>query len=192
MRALIVILLALLGCSTTQIPRGTSQISDSRPEINLEKLEALIHESVNKVRLRHSLGMLAWNDSLAGIARQHSRDLAESGTFSHSGTDGSTPSNRAVRAGFKCVKTVGEYRFTGIAENLFMTYVYRSTRTLHGPGGTERSYDWKTAQDVADDVVEGWMGSAGHRANILEARHDRQGIGINRKEDRLYITQNLC
>lgn len=193
MRTLIAaVLVILIGCSTVPPNERADDDAQVPPEIDVSSLERLIHANVNAARSSHALGALIWNDSLATIARGHSRDLGESEIFSHTGSDGSLPSDRALRAGYDCRKDVGEIRFTGIAENIFMTYVYRSRRTMHGPGGTSQSFDWKTAEEIAADVVDGWMGSPGHRANILEARHDREGVGIVRIGDQLYITQNLC
>ena len=39
-------------------------------------------------------------------------------------------------------------------------------------------------------IVSSVLGKLG--ANILEVRHDREGIGVVTRDDRLFITQNLC
>ncbi|MDR2183604.1 MAG: CAP domain-containing protein [Clostridiales bacterium] len=52
----------------------------------------------NEERRKHGLAALAWNDALAKAAQGHSRDLATSNTFSHSGSDGSAPEQRLHRA----------------------------------------------------------------------------------------------
>ena len=52
---------------------------------------------------------LRWNERLAQAARAHAEDMARFSYFSHEGRDGSKPSQRAVRAG---------YRYRAVGENL--------------------------------------------------------------------------
>lgn len=193
-RILLLVLLGFFGCNNGHIRDEASGAPSEEPppEIDTGKLERAIHAEINAVRQSHGLEQITWDDELAEIARHHSLDLARNDAFSHTGSNGSTPSDRAIEAGYECLKDVGDYRYTGIAENIFMTYVYGSYRTYHGPNGTRRTYEWKTQDEIARNVVSGWMDSPGHRRNILEARHDLEGIGIIRAGDRLFITQNLC
>ena len=44
-------------------------------------------------------------------------------------------------------------------------------------------------QRSPDEVMRTWMGSAGHRANILKASHARIGIGVAQGRDGLVWTQ---
>lgn len=193
MRVLFVLMIALLGCSNGATRGEVSPAAaDAPPEYDERLIEQRIHRGINAIRSERGLAPLDWDEPLADVARSHSRDMGRSGDFSHYGSDGSAPSDRAGAAGYECLKDEGEYRYTGIAENIFMTYVYASHRTEYGPGGPRRTYAWKTVDEIADGVVQGWMDSPGHRANILERRHDRQGIGVVRSGDQLYITQNLC
>ncbi len=64
---------------------------------------------MNAYRAEHGLGPLTWNDKLTAGSQTHSDDLAAHGILSHDGTDGSTPSDRAQRAG---------YSYRMIAENV--------------------------------------------------------------------------
>src|SRR5688572_1311785 len=50
---------------------------------------------------------LRWNDKLALAARSHAEDMSRFSYFSHDGRDGSKPSQRALRAGYK-FRAVGE------------------------------------------------------------------------------------
>lgn len=52
---------------------------------------------------------LRWNDALARAARLHAGDMARNNYLSHSGRDGSSPAQRAERAG---------YRYRAIGENI--------------------------------------------------------------------------
>ena len=176
------------GCLS---PAGALSGGDE-PELDLARLERLIHGAVNDVRIEHGLPAIAWNDTLLFIARAHSEDMASNDFFSHEGSDDSLPSDRAFRVGYTCLKEDGDLRYTGIAENIYMTYRYGSRQTVVSGGRSEVFYDWKSMEQIAVDVVSGWMGSPPHRANILEVRHDREGIGVVTRDDRLFITQNLC
>lgn len=51
------------------------------------------------------------------------------------------------------------------------------------------SSNWYSQAQVETRAVEGWMGSPGHRANILNGAYDRSGIGIARVNDYFIITQ---
>ncbi|MBD3247802.1 hypothetical protein GF382_00755 [Candidatus Falkowbacteria bacterium] len=41
------------------------------------------------------------------------------------------------------------------------------------------SMEWRSAAEIASDMVDGWMNSPGHRANILEGDFDRAGVGLS-------------
>jgi hypothetical protein len=48
-------------------------------------------------------------------------------------------------------------------------------------------------EEIAKQVVNGWMNSPGHRANILNGRYDREGIGVAVSSDeKVYFTQDFC
>lgn len=193
LRPLILVVLLLSACANNRYQGGDEEAEDNAPpELHIGAVERMIHEEINNERAQHGLQTLSWDNDLALVARDHSLDMAQNDIFSHTGSSGSLPSDRAAAAAYECEKDEGEYRYTGIAENIFMTYRYGSRRTRHGPTGTTVWYDWKTQDQIAQEVVEGWMNSPGHRSNILQGRHDREGIGIVQAGDQLYITQNLC
>ncbi len=50
---------------------------------------------------------LRWSDKLAEASRRHAEDMAQHNYFSHGGRDGSSPAQRAQRAGYR-YKSVGE------------------------------------------------------------------------------------
>lgn len=49
----------------------------------LNDYEKEAHELINRERIRYGLEPLIWNDDLAAAARQHSRDMANTGIFNH-------------------------------------------------------------------------------------------------------------
>lgn len=68
-----------------------------------------IFELVNRERSRFRLNSLEWDDDLARVARNFSRQMAREGFFSHSDKKGKTVIQRAADA-----------QWSKIGENLFM------------------------------------------------------------------------
>ncbi|MCL2225525.1 MAG: stalk domain-containing protein [Defluviitaleaceae bacterium] len=57
---------------------------------------------VNEVRAEYGLNPVAWSDSLGRAARVHSHDMTQNmDTVSHTGSDGSSPTTRARREGWR-------------------------------------------------------------------------------------------
>ena len=84
------------------------------------------------------------NASLLEAARLHSQEMLSRQTLSHYGADGSSPGDRALRAG---------YPTAYVGENV--------------------GYDWNYPSYSADAIAvrmnDGWFESSGHRANMLTA-----------------------
>ncbi len=90
--------------------------------------------------------------------------------------------------GFSCSISVGNIFYTG-AENIAMQYIY-SEYTV---SGSAIQYRWRSEENIAREVVKGWMNSKGHRQNILTPHWRTEGIGIFIKENgEVLITQNFC
>ena len=149
-------------------------------------LEYRIHQLVNEERRSN----LRWDKELADIARRHSRDMASYGYFSHKDRNDRSPTDRGRAAGYTCRKDFGTYYNYGLAENISKTPLY-SRETFRN--GRSISKDYYSLEELSRLVVSGWMGSPGHRQNILNVQYDRQGIGIGVVHDKfIYITQNFC
>jgi len=99
---------------------------------------------INNERANAGVAPLSAQGQLGSAARGHSQDMACNGFFSHTGSDGSSPSQRISRQG---------YHWSAIAENIAAGY-----------------------GDPAS-VVVGWMGSQGHKENLLNPDYTEVGIG---------------
>jgi uncharacterized protein YkwD len=106
--------------------------------------ESQVIALINKERANAGVGLLSGQGQLGNAARSHSQDMACNGFFSHTGSDGSSPSMRISREG---------YSWSAIAENIAAGY-----------------------GDPAS-MVTGWMGSQGHKDNILNPNYTEVGIG---------------
>lgn len=142
---------------------------------NVTELERKIHTGINAARARNgSSPQLRWDDRLGAVARAHSEDMTERGYFSHDTPEGLGPSDRIERSGYSCWK--GSHY--GVAENIAIEL-------------TTRDMD-----KVAAAAVQSWMDSPGHRANLLDRRYDRTGIGASfgnwKGYSAVYLAQVFC
>ncbi len=104
---------------------------------------------INTVRARHGLRAVRLSRQLAAAADDHTLDMGRRGYFRHASFDG-TPFWKRVQ---RFYPSVG-YRAWGAGENLL----------------------WATAGITAPQAIRLWMGSRGHRANILNPRWREIGI----------------
>ncbi len=119
--------------------------------------EQLMLELVNAARRKTGAQPLAFNSALNTSADRHSDWMIAADAFSHTGSGGSTPTQRMTKAG---------YAFSGTwasAENI----AWASTR---GPSGY---------QDEVQLLHNNLMNSPGHKANILNGTYREIGIGFD-------------
>jgi len=175
---------------------------ENKPEVDNYKLEMEIVKLTNEQRsvvTKESLGPhdianfilpLTYDPKLSEIARNHSKEMANTGVLTHTSLNGNDPSDRGFEEGYRCYKEFDTYYTEGIAENIFQNNLYDSYTTLNG---VTSSYEWNTMEEIAQSTVQGWMESGGHRDNILDKTYDRIGVGVVISEnDEVYITQNFC
>lgn len=146
-------LAVLVGCSPAPTPAAPAAPAPAAGW-QYEMLDL-----VNAHRLNAGLPPIGLCGPLNLAAQNHSQDQADHRVMSHTGSDGSTLSNRVARAGYA--------GWTRIAENVAAGYT----------------------SVVA--VMDAWMNSAGHRANIL-SNISALGVGQARGADgRIYWTQDF-
>ncbi len=106
--------------------------------------------AMNAERAKHGVAPLRISRILAGPARRHSAYLARIGQLDHNGVDGRPFYVRLHKAGFSQRRVVGE--------NLGMTS--------------------GCATNVSRAIVRMWLGSPGHRANLLSKRFKVVGLAV--------------
>lgn len=119
-------------------------------------LEIYMLDLINAERATHGLRALQLETNLNSSAESHTLWMLETNTFSHTGVNGSSATERIVDAGFDYVGT------RGTSENL-------AIQTTRGPEG------------FFDDVMDlhiALLNSPGHRANLLSSTREYIGIGI--------------
>lgn len=119
---------------------------------NVELIRAALLCLHNQIRAEHGLSLLKDNAKLRKAANQHSSEMVEEGYFDHTSPSGETFVDRVLGAGY--VKRNADW---SLGENLA----------------------WGTGEESTPrGVMNAWMNSAGHKANILKASYREIGIGV--------------
>lgn len=147
-----------------------------RVDVNVLKLEQLVHERVNLERERRDVGPLSYHRGLASIGRYHSWDMAQRNYFAHVSPNGVTHQEFRKRYNSNCEITGQNlYRIRLSGQQVFIN------RTL------------SDLPSLAKEIVQGWLDSPGHRENLLSPYYQTEGIGIFvTKKGTIYVTQEFC
>ncbi|WP_053227066.1 CAP domain-containing protein [Solirubrobacter soli] len=119
---------------------------------NLELVRAAILCLHNQIRAQNNLPLLKDNAKLRKAAVGHSADMVGEGFFDHTSPNGDSFVDRILDAG----------------------YAKRNDGWTLGENLAWGTGDLSSAQGVMD----AWMNSAGHKANILKRAYKEVGIGI--------------
>jgi uncharacterized protein YkwD len=132
----------------------------------IDSLRQMALDLANQDRARRGLSTLRADALLSKAAQRHAEDMLRRGYFSHYSPEGRTPTDRFLAVGGR----------NGAGENLFMLRDSSLPRT--GVGLNRLAL-----------FERGWMGSPGHRRNLLDRRYGRFGFGLAVSGDRLYAVQ---
>jgi uncharacterized protein YkwD len=120
---------------------------------NIEQIDAAVLCLINRERAAHGELPLELNGQLQQAADSHTRDMLSADYFAHQSPDGQSPVDRVRASGYIPGRTVGYV----IGENLA----------------------WGTLElSTPQAVVEAWIASPEHLANILEGQFRDTGIGV--------------
>ena len=154
---------------------------EPEPPLNASGLELLAHDLVNQERTSRGLGELKWNQRVAEVARAHSRDMGLNSYFSHEDLGGGFHDDRLM---------AGEiYYFNLSGENLGKGSIVVS-ETVNVLGEVV-SREYRTEEEMARTIVDGWMNSTLHRENMLKPEYGEAGMGVALASDQetYYFTQ---
>jgi uncharacterized protein YkwD len=126
-------------------------------------IEKRAFDQTNLVRLQNGLPPLTWDADVCRMARTHSESMSQKHYFSHVTPEGLRLRERARAAGI--------LRYSVLGENIAYS----------------QGYD-----DAGAYVVEKWMQSPKHRANILSSEFRAMAIGSFVAPDgSIYLTQTF-
>jgi uncharacterized protein YkwD len=165
---LALLLIFFLGLSTAWGQWRVISHSRSRLRIqHLHKVELRIYQLTNLERRKMHLSTLDRDDALVRTARAHSDDMLNRDYFSHVDPDGKAPKDRVIPAYSRTVARIGENIWGG-----------------HG-------YDYSDSNRMARVIVDSWMASPGHRANLLNPSFNYVGVGVSVSGKEVRATQNF-
>jgi uncharacterized protein YkwD len=155
-------LLFLLGV----VPAATPAAPPPTIAVGVPALEARVVALTNLERQKRGLPPLVPDETLRASALAHSEEMIRLGYFAHeSPTPGlRTVSDRALRAGCPDLE---------VGENIAF-------------------YQGFTVDTAARRVVDDWMNSPGHRANILRPSYTSIGLGIASGHGKIMISQEFA
>jgi uncharacterized protein YkwD len=118
----------------------------------VEQIRAAVLCLHNQIRRQHNLPLLKDNAKLRKAAVGHSEDMVDEGYFDHTTPNGTSFVDRILGAGY-----AKRNEAWTLGENLA----------------------WGTGDlSTASGVMQAWMNSAGHKANILKRSYKELGVGI--------------
>ena len=166
---------------------------------NRRLLEAALFHAGNEARIKEGKETLAWNPILNQAARHQSELMAQTQKLSHSWRKPRNSRELADRV------QLFEGNFQALGENIAQLYLldipeneeyyYQSGIFTNKQG---QKIENKSYKKLAQDCIEAWMNSKGHRANLL---HSFQEIGTgvsfwvkNKKGPNfdIYLSQNFA
>lgn len=146
--------------SPTKTPKPSPTASPTPAPNQAEKnaqIEALLFQYTNAERAKNGLSALKYHGTLYTLAKNHSNDMAKNNFFGHTSSDGKDPWTRAADMGTVIA-----------AENI----AKMGLGNVQGIGLVTN-----TPESVAQAQFKVWMGSAGHKQNILSSSVTELGIG---------------
>lgn len=141
----VVIASAVFAARVEAAPRGPA-VAPTKAErttsvASADELELQLAAALNSLRARYGMRPLRYSPALAAAAEHHSRSMARHGFFGHDSADGSPFSVRIERF----YRRPTDWRLYMVGENIL-----RGRHALR-----------------AHSVVRRWLGSPGHRRNLL-------------------------
>lgn len=83
-----------------------------------EGFELQLFDLTNAARVEHGLPLLSWDEQVSGIARVHSRDMAENNYFNHTNLEGESPFDRMEKDNIT-FQAAGENLAAGQTSSIF-------------------------------------------------------------------------
>ena len=182
----------VLEAQPTRVPTSRVTATPPRPTktptlkypgdspLDRNEVENWVFRYTNQEREKAGLRPFIHDPVISEIAQAHSENMVKFG-LGHT-VQGSGPTDRALAAGYDCraYRSDDSYSY-GLSEN-----IARHPRVTRwsGSGPAGGRVTWKPvtfhidSQAMAGGLVEGWMNSPGHRANILDSDARRLGVGV--------------
>lgn len=150
--------------------------------IHYDLLNAAIFYATNHMRLKHGMDPFIHAQSLKEAAFMHASDMVRLRFISH--TNPHEPEKRTLLQRLAMFGVEKGFRAENISEMFGIRYEQGSSLIPPDtPGGDFRDFETgrpipvHTYLSIAKVLLEGWMNSSGHRANILNSKLIYLGCG---------------
>lgn len=153
----------LIEKSNDQQPAQIKQDVVTHEQISPSTIANTLHILINLQRVNNGLPALAWDDTLAQTALAHSNDMIKNNYFSHVDLQGNDP--------FKRIQVIPNCNTP--SENIAWTQDY-------------------SLDQVANKMMDFWLNSPEHRANILRNTVSSEGIGVAINGNYVVSTDDFC
>jgi len=183
----------LLPSGSQDFPYITDKELAIAPKISVDLLEETVLFLTNEFRKTLKVSELKEMEEVSFIARAHSRDMQVRGFFSHDNPDGESPTDRAQKAGFSGLekKPDGKTRY-GLSENIGRVGRYSSIQQSKRNGKVVgRKISWQSEDQLARQIVQGFIDSPDHKKNLLDPSKAYIGVGIHVYREHVFVTQNF-
>jgi uncharacterized protein YkwD len=148
---------------------STSNPQQKHPVEYKGDIENEILVFVNQERAKVGAKTLVMNETLRSMARYKSNDMLQYDYFDHTSPNIGGLSNLAAKF---------RYSYKALGENIWMSKA--------------SSTDYLRQNTTAAKIMNGWMNSPGHKANILNPAFGKIGIGVTLSTDGLsHATQEF-
>ncbi|MBQ8998395.1 MAG: serine protease, partial [Clostridium sp.] len=117
---------------------------------------------INIEREKVNLSPLVWSDQILKYSTEKSKDMAQNNYFNHSDLNGKYTYNYMQADGIS---------FNTWAENIIT------------------ANNNSNVSSIAQDMVNRWMNSSGHKSNILNSKVNTSAVGVFVKGNVIYGTQ---
>jgi uncharacterized protein YkwD len=134
---------------------------------HLAEVEDLVFAMTNQARRANGLAPLIKDEELRHVARAYSNDMLVRRFFDHTTPDGVSFDER--------ISDRYPHRVRIMGENIWFA----------------SGYSLGKVQQVAQEIVDDWMSSPGHRENILDPRFTHLGVGVSARHQTIRATQEF-
>ncbi|MBN2813768.1 MAG: CAP domain-containing protein [Bacteroidales bacterium] len=149
-------------------------------QIDINRINAVIFQLTNEIRVKHNLKPLAYNNMLEQAAEMHARDMVAGNFFDHLNRQDErkkTPNDRALLC-----HITNPYLAENLIEGYGLQYTSNEAIYLRGKGEFSKTPDGElikphTYLSFGEAQLTGWMNSKLHRSNILSKNALELGCG---------------
>jgi uncharacterized protein YkwD len=134
---------------------------------HLQQVEDLVFAMTNRARQARGLAPLIRDNELRNVARAYSNNMTVHRFFDHVTPEGISLDDRISSQYPHWVRAIGENIWKGVGFNPL------AVRRL--------------AQEIMDD----WMSSPGHRENVLDPDFTHLGVGVSARHHTIHATQEF-